>query len=247
MTNNEESNTGLLTISVPGKSNITHMLLHYSTEFTNQDHLACQSIYKDDGLWKPEYLLPIGKSTLNFEETEITIEYLEEGAPVGLYYSADKFRSLKISIKYDKNKDGDKDEKRKVLDKFFTMCRKYYDRKEDDEVICKILRDGMWITLSKLPKRKLDTVYLPKNTKKRIIEDLENFYDSENVYISLGIPWKRNYLLEGPPGTGKTFLVFALASKFNLSIHIINLGPQVDDSIFMSAISSLPNNTILLL
>ena len=32
-----------------------------------------------------------------------------------------------------------------------------------------------------------------------------------------------------------------------MNIHIINLGPKVDDSTFMSAVSSLPNNTILLL
>ena len=32
-----------------------------------------------------------------------------------------------------------------------------------------------------------------------------------------------------------------------MNVHIINLGPKVDDSTFMSAVSSLPNNTILLL
>ena len=32
-----------------------------------------------------------------------------------------------------------------------------------------------------------------------------------------------------------------------MNIHIINLGPKVDDSTFMSAVSNLPNNTILLL
>ena len=32
-----------------------------------------------------------------------------------------------------------------------------------------------------------------------------------------------------------------------MNIYIINLGPKVDDSVFMSAISLLPNNSILLL
>ena len=55
------------------------------------------------------------------------------------------------------------------------------------------------------------------------------------------------FLLEGPPGTGKSSLIFALASKFNMNIHIINLGPKVDDATFKSAVSNLPSNTILLL
>ena len=71
--------------------------------------------------------------------------------------------------------------------------------------------------------------------------------DSKEEYNTLGIPWKRNYLLEGPPGTGKTSLIFSLASEFNLEIFIINLGPKVDDSVFMTAVSNLPNNAILLL
>ena len=93
----------------------------------------------------------------------------------------------------------------------------------------------------------MDTIYLEKNEKEKIINDIETFKESKEIYNELGIPWKRNYLLEGPPGTGKSSLIFALASKFNMNIHIINLGPKVDDSTFMSAVSSLPRNTILLL
>ena len=42
-------------------------------------------------------------------------------------------------------------------------------------------------------------------------------------------------------------MIFALASTFDLDIHIINLGPKVDDSVFMTAIAALPSKTILLL
>ena len=101
--------------------------------------------------------------------------------------------------------------------------------------------------MSRLRKRKIDTIYLPKKDKNLIYSDIKKFRESEEEYLELGIPWKRNYLLEGPPGTGKTSLIFALASELNMNIYIINLGPKVDDSVFMSAISLLPNNSILLL
>ena len=93
----------------------------------------------------------------------------------------------------------------------------------------------------------MDTIYLSDKNKKNIINDITKFKKSKSKYTELGIPWKRNYLLEGPPGTGKSSLIFALASNFNMNIHIINLGPKVDDAAFMSAVSNLPNNTILLL
>ena len=62
-----------------------------------------------------------------------------------------------------------------------------------------------------------------------------------------GIPYKRNYLLAGPPGTGKTSLIFAIASMLNLNVAIVNFGPKVDDAAFMTAIAHLPSNHILLL
>ena len=76
---------------------------------------------------------------------------------------------------------------------------------------------------------------------------MKKFFDLKEEYRKLGIPWKRNYLFEGAPGTGKTSLIYSLASEFNLNIYIINLGPKVDDSVFMSAISHIPKNGILLL
>ena len=95
-----------------------------------------------------------------------------------------------------------------------------------------------WSKLNKLPKRSIDTVYLDKDVKEGIIDDIEEFIEDEAVYNQFGIPYKRTYLLEGTPGTGKTSLIFALASKLDMNISIFNFGPDVDDAIFMKAIST---------
>ena len=81
---------------------------------------------------------------------------------------------------------------------------------DNRKIICKILKSGYWSTLSKLPKRNMDTIYLSEDDKVKIIDDITKFKKSKKEYTELGIPWKRNYLLEGPPGTGKSSLIFAL-------------------------------------
>ncbi|MCL4690565.1 MAG: hypothetical protein KJ007_18560, partial [Burkholderiales bacterium] len=50
--------------------------------------------------------------------------------------------------------------------------------------------------------RKLDSVVLKAGQKEAILADLTRFFASRARYESLGIPWRRGYLLYGPPGTG---------------------------------------------
>lgn len=71
------------------------------------------------------------------------------------------------------------------------------------------------------PKRSLESIILPNMVVSNLVLDLTNFYDSEAEYIKKCIPFKRTYLLEGVPGSGKTSLIKALASHFNKKLHII--------------------------
>lgn len=41
--------------------------------------------------------------------------------------------------------------------------------------------------------------------------------------IERGIPWRKGYLLEGVPGSGKTSLIHAIASHLDLDIYIVSL------------------------
>lgn len=43
------------------------------------------------------------------------------------------------------------------------------------------------------------------------------------MYEDLGIPYRRGYLLAGPPGTGKSSLVLAVASHFALPVYSVPL------------------------
>ncbi|KAK3371243.1 mitochondrial chaperone bcs1 [Lasiosphaeria ovina] len=60
------------------------------------------------------------------------------------------------------------------------------------------------------------------NCKEEIIQDINGFLTSEPWYYQRGIPFRRGYLFHGPPGTGKTSFVSAIAASFGLPIFIIN-------------------------
>lgn len=74
-----------------------------------------------------------------------------------------------------------------------------------------------------IPPRALKSVYHPEGLIRDLIGDVQTYLDSKKVYTDLGIPYRRGYLLAGPPGTGKSTLILAVASHFGLPIYSVPL------------------------
>jgi chaperone BCS1 len=55
-------------------------------------------------------------------------------------------------------------------------------------------------------KRPLASVILDIGIKERIVDDVKDFLSHQKWYIDRGIPYRRGYLLYGPPGSGKRYL-----------------------------------------
>jgi AAA+ superfamily predicted ATPase len=65
----------------------------------------------------------------------------------------------------------------------------------------------------------LSRIFLPDDIMADIREDVESFLASRDTYNNdLKLPWKRGYMLIGPPGNGKTLLIRQIAKMYGLSL-----------------------------
>lgn len=135
-----------------------------------------------------------------------------------------------------------------IFEDFLKTTIKYYEKYSivntniDMITIYITSTDGYYFqVLGKRNKRDIDSIYLPNKHKKDIITDLETFINpnTKKRYNKLGITYKRTYLLEGMPGTGKTSLITGLASKFNANIALVSFTPKMTDVDLIRALRTL--------
>lgn len=80
-------------------------------------------------------------------------------------------------------------------------------------------RYGHW-RMRSIPFRDISSVYMAPDDKKNLLADLTKFQGSEDVYNRIGKPYRRNYLFHGSPGTGKTSLIWALATILDREVFV---------------------------
>ncbi|VVB14973.1 unnamed protein product [Arabis nemorensis] len=88
-----------------------------------------------------------------------------------------------------------------------------------------------------------DTMAMNDELKRKVMGDLDRFKD---LYKRVGKPWKRGYLLHGPPGTGKTSLVAAMANYLKFDIYDLRLASVKGEADLRRLLLSTTNNSILL-
>ena len=224
-------------------------VLYYAYSLVDADHVSIsysgEPLYKDTKRLesmkdrKHLYQIGCGEHSVKWKDHDISIERIK---------SRDIIQNTKyfehIVIRFDGN----------TVDQFLNDAKDYYkfeilkEKYPTEEMTsCYLFSDNYWSLLNKYPKRALDTIYLDQADK--IYQDMVQFLSDENrqKYRSLGVPYKKNYLFEGFPGTGKTSLCFALASALNKNIAILNFNKDIDDNIFMWAIRRVPDDVIMVL
>ncbi|GKV29603.1 hypothetical protein SLEP1_g38511 [Rubroshorea leprosula] len=92
-----------------------------------------------------------------------------------------------------------------------------------------------------------DTVAMPPEQKKMIIDDLERFLNRRAFFKSVGKAWKRGYLLYGPPGTGKSSLIAAMANYLKFHIYDLELASIKSNSELRELLLSTTSRSILVI
>jgi len=170
-------------------------------------------------IWDKRKLFKVTRAK---DDASTTIQVKEEVSLTTIGRSQDQFRDIMASLKIMKDENCD------------NMTRVYSHS----------LKDG-WKYQCKHTPRKMDSVILPLDTKKKILDTINNFKESKPWYIDHGIPYKLGILLSGPPGTGKTSIVKAICGYFEANLYNINL-KDMGDSELDQALNSIEDGVALI-
>uniref|UniRef100_A0A673B089 Mitochondrial chaperone BCS1 n=1 Tax=Sphaeramia orbicularis TaxID=375764 RepID=A0A673B089_9TELE len=97
-------------------------------------------------------------------------------------------------------------------------------------------------------RRPLSSVVLERGVAERIVDDVKEFIGNPKWYTDRGIPYRRGYLLFGPPGCGKSSFITALAGELGYSICLMSLSDRtLSDDRLNHLLSVAPQQSIILL
>lgn len=110
------------------------------------------------------------------------------------------------------------------------------------------LRFGDWYRIHETPPRSTSSIVLPEGVMEGILADAERFLAAEAWYRDRGIPWRRGYLLEGAPGSGKSSTTAALAGHLGMNLYLCNVAQTgMDDEKLVDSLLGVPERAIVLL
>lgn len=138
---------------------------------------------------------------------------------------------------------------RQIFEDIFSETHRLAQQSTEGKTIVYTSRSTSWERFGE-PRRKrsIESVILDKGVKERILTDVQDFLDSSKWYYDRGIPYRRGYLLHGPPGSGKSSFIQALAGHLDYNIAILNLSERgLTDDRLNHLLTITPKRTIVLL
>lgn len=137
---------------------------------------------------------------------------------------------------------------RPVINELLREAYEFTAGKADGKVEIHVPSYHDWTLAERRPARPLASLIYDGPLLADLEADLSGFFRDRAWYADMGIPYRRGYLLHGPPGNGKSSLVAALAGAFGLNVCVLNLAtPDLTDDRLTALLNSLPRRALLLL
>ena len=204
-------------------------------KYDKDDYCYAQMGY---GEYKYTYTVPATKTEGAARTTEFRISYCQENKTVGTHDGAEKFESLTILT-----------DSPELFHHFYRESDNFLENNEQDESKLHVFvmsKYGEWMRYNKIPSRTLDTVYFDDKLKQKFRNDIKEFLKKEKEYDEFGIPYKKNYLLTGIPGSGKTSIIKAMCREIGYSLCIFSINHDVDNNTALAAFRDIPPKSVLL-
>ena len=189
------------------------------------------------GNYKYTYTVPATK-TQPEKSAVFLITYRQQEKIIGTQDSAAKFEYMTIRT-----------DSPVIFHHFYRESDNFLENNEQDVSklhVYVMTKYGEWMRYNKIPSRTLDTVYFDEKLKQKMRVDIMDFLKKEKEYDEFGIPYKKNYLLTGIPGSGKTSIIKAMCKEIGYNLCIFSINHDTDNNTALAAFRDIPPKSVLL-
>ncbi|KAK6632473.1 mitochondrial chaperone [Polyplax serrata] len=235
----------MMTLEVPCRDKSYQWLLQWITEKAAKQtqHLSVETSFeqKDTGSIKTKYdFIPsIGTHFFRYNGNWIKVERSREQHTLDLHMGVPWETVTLTAFGRDKT----------LYYGILEEARQMALRKQENRTVMYTAMGSEWRPFGHpRKKRPLNSVVLDVGVKERIFQDCLEFINNPMWYTDRGIPYRRGYLLYGPPGCGKSSFISALAGELQFGICVLNLSERgLTDDRLNHLLAVAPQNTIILL
>lgn len=106
---------------------------------------------------------------------------------------------------------------------------------------------GDWRESAMLAGRAMESVVLPDGVSEHLLRDVREFLGARERYVSVGVPYRRGYLLHGLPGCGKSSFAKSMATECGLNLYVLALSSGVTDDNLRNMMNAVRPHSLVLL